>query len=319
VDWRENYNDPNKESARWLDAAAEAEDRAHHSSARLIHVMDREADSFELFDGLVMLGADFVIRLNHDRRVDEGSLISERIAEAPLMLERSVALSARARKELPAARAKHPPREERVAQLEVVACETQIQRPHHDRKCAAELRLRVVHVREPRPPDGEPPVDWRIITTLPIRTPAEVAAIVDHYRARWLIEEYFKALKTGCGYSLRQQMSRDALERTLAICIPQAWRLLAIRWISRHEPAAPASAVVNEVQLQCLKVRKPNATLETVNDVALAIAQLGGHVRSNGAPGWLVLGRGMQKLSDMEAMFIAIRDAIAPAEAEREM
>jgi len=310
IDWRKNYDDPNKESMRWMNAAAESEDRAH--SSRLIHVMDREADSFELFNGLVALDADFVIRLKHDRRVDGGSVISERIAKAPLFLERSVVLSARATKTPPDAKAKHPPREERVAQLEVVACEVRIQRPRHHDGSAEELCLRVVHVREPDPPEGAPPVDWRLITTLPIGTPEEVAAVVDHYRARWLIEEYFKALKTGCGFSLRQQMTRDALERTLAICIPQAWRLLAIRWMSRHEPTAPAAAVINEVQLQCLKIRKPKATLKTVNDVAIAVAQLGGHVKSNGAPGWLVLGRGMQKLSDMEAMFIAIRNAMAP-------
>lgn len=310
--WRENYDDPNKESARWLAAAAEVEDYVHGDS-HLIHVMDREGDSFEIFSGLVALGTDFVIRLKHDRRVDEESVISERIAEAPVILERSVALSSRAPKSAPDAKAKHPPREERIAQLEVVACEVRIQRPHHDRSSATELCLRVVHVREPHPPEGMPAIDWRIVTTLPIGTPVEVAAIVDHYRARWLIEEYFKALKTGCGYSLRQQMSLDALERTLAICIPQAWRLLAIRWTSRNEPAAPAAAVVTDAQLQCLKLRNPKATLKTAHDVALAIAQLGGHVRSNGAPGWLVLGRGLQKLSDMEAMFIAMREAMTLA------
>lgn len=306
--WLENYKDVNKEPTRWLAAVVDAEERVQGRS-RLIHVMDREADSFEIFNGLVARSSDFVIRLSHDRRVDENGVISERIANAPVMLERSVALSPRAAKSAPDAKKKHPPREERMAQLEVVACEIRIQRPHHDRNSATELCLNVVHVREPHPPEGMEAIDWRIITTLPIGTAAEVAAIVDHYRARWLIEEYFKALKTGCGYSLRQQMSLDALERTLAICIPQAWRLLAIRWTSRHQPDAPADAVVTDTQLQCLRLRKPNAKLNTAQDVALVVAQMGGHVRSNGAPGWLVLGRGLQKLYDMEAMFIAVRDA----------
>ena len=315
--WMENYNDPNKESARWLKAATEVEECVRSSSSRAIHVMDREGDSFEIFSGLVALDADFVIRLTHDRRVDDDALISERIVKAPVMLTRSVALSARAPKAAPAANAKHPPREERIAQLEVTACEVRIQRPNHDRKSAKELCLNIVHVREPNPPEGVDAIDWRLVTTLPIGTPDEVAAIVDHYRARWLIEEYFKALKTGCGYSIRQQMSRDALERTLAICIPQAWRLLAIRWTSRNEPTAPAEAVVTETQLQCLKLRNPKATLNTAHDVALVVAKLGGHVRSNGEPGWLVLGRGMQKLSDMEAMFIALRNAAGPPRRRR--
>lgn len=313
--WLQNYNDPNKEPARWLAAAVDVE-KCVTGGSRLIHVMDREADSFEIFNGLVMLGADFVIRLRHDRRVDGDGVISEHTTKAAVMLERSVALSSRAVKAAPDAKKKHPPRDERMAQLEIVACEVRILRPHHDDKSAAELCLRVVHVREPNPPAGEEAIDWRIITTLPIDTAAEVAAIVDHYRARWLIEEYFKALKTGCGYSLRQQMSLDALERTLAISIPQAWRLLAIRWTSRNEPTAPAATVVTHTQLQCLKLRSPKAPLNTVHDVAVVVAKMGGHLRSNGAPGWLTLGRGMQKLYDMEAMFIAVRDA-ATAERER--
>ncbi len=45
-------------------------------------------------------------------------------------------------------------------------------------------------------PTGETPVEWFLLTNLPVDTPDEIAFVVDCYRGRWTIEEYFKALKT---------------------------------------------------------------------------------------------------------------------------
>ena len=36
------------------------------------------------------------------------------------------------------------------------------------------------------------------LTTEPVATSADIEAVVDMYRTRWLIEECNKALKTGC-------------------------------------------------------------------------------------------------------------------------
>ena len=56
------------------------------------------------------------------------------------------------------------------------------------------LTLQVVEVREVDPPAAEAPVVWRLVTTEPIDTEAQVAAVVDAYCQRWLIEEFFKAV-----------------------------------------------------------------------------------------------------------------------------
>ena len=65
---------------------------------------------------------------------------------------------------------------------------------------AKTLSVNVVHVLEPEPPTGDVPVEWFLLTSLPVATPKQIAYVVDCYRARWMIEEYFKALKTGCQY-----------------------------------------------------------------------------------------------------------------------
>lgn len=73
------------------------------------------------------------------------------------------------------------------------------------------LTLNVVEVREVDPPKNEAPVIWRLATTEPVDTEEQVAAVVDAYRQRWLVEEFFKALKTGCRFQQLQLESSRAL------------------------------------------------------------------------------------------------------------
>lgn len=47
------------------------------------------------------------------------------------------------------------------------------------------------------PPEGEVPISWFLLNTEPIETQEEILAEVDYYRKRWVIEEFFKALKSG--------------------------------------------------------------------------------------------------------------------------
>ena len=67
----------------------------------------------------------------------------------------------------------------------------------------AKLAINFVHVREVGTNGSEAPVEWTLATSEPIATVADVLRVVDIYRARWVIEEYFKSLKTGCSFEKR--------------------------------------------------------------------------------------------------------------------
>ena len=41
----------------------------------------------------------------------------------------------------------------------------------------------------------------------------------------------------------------------------------------------------------------------TVRDLMLGIAALGGHIKNNGDPGWLVLGRGFRRFAEAEEVW----------------
>jgi len=156
------------------------------------------------------------------------------------------------------------------------------------------------------PPRDVEPISWKLLTTEPIKTTAQVEAIVDAYRARWVIEEYFKALKTGCAFEKRQLESFRTLVNALAVFSVMAWRLLLLRSTARLSPDAPATSALAERQVQVLQAlsRMEDSALPhvdmppspTAQDALLAVAQLGGHIKNNGPPGWQILGRGYESL-----------------------
>jgi hypothetical protein len=161
-----------------------------------------------------------------------------------------------------------------------------------------ECTLNFVRVWEPSPPAGEVAVEWDLFTTEPINSPEDLLKIIDIYRARWRIEELFKAIKTGCAFEKRQLESFETLINALAIFLPIAWRLLHLRSQVSDKPDALALTILDPIELEVLrlKAKRPLPEKPTRRDALLAIARLGGHLKHNGDPGWQVLGRGLERL-----------------------
>lgn len=304
--------DESKESARWALQVAEVE-RAVGGRAPLLHVMDREADAYPLLSTMVEQGQHFVIRVARERLVfeleeegvpaDEPLPLSHALVDFPTALIREVPLRRRKATTLARSKQLQPERSARTAKLAISAGRLAFRRPRYwDDALPPQLELNVVQVREVDAPEGEDPVSWVLVTTEPISTPTELEAIVDHYRQRWLIEEFFKALKTGCDFESRQLESFATLTNALGLLLPVAWQMLLLRWLSRANPTAPAETVLSRTQMTLLRSRGQKLPLSgaTVLDALYAVAGLGGHIRNNGAPGWLTLSRGMQDLAMLE-------------------
>lgn len=294
-----------RESFRWRTLAAEVGSLTK-GAVHAIHVMDSEADSYDLISALVNGGQSFVIRLTHDRGVrdEEGARVplSNVVAEQKGSFTRDVQLSARsAPYHEQRGRKRNGARNSRLATLEFSARSVTLVAPK-SANAKDDLELNIVHVNEVEPPPGAEPVSWLLVTTEPIGTKAEIERVVDAYRARWTIEELFKALKTGCAFEKRQLESLPALLNALAVFIPIAFELLALRAAARTDPEQPASKLLRPTQLLILERHKDTRLQRkaTARAALLAIARLGGHITNNGEPGWIVLGRGYQKLLDLE-------------------
>ena len=218
--------------------------------------MDREGDNYELLAHLQPHHERSVVRLHYDRR-----LHGEAHAGAPATLEaarpcdalceRPVTVSARPVGTRPRPLVKRrPARATRVATVRFAAAAVMLKRPRDDRHpWPASLAVHVVYATEVDPPDGEPPLEWRLVTTEPITTTEQVLRIVEWYRTRWLIEEFFKCLKTGCAYEKRQLESLDTLLVALALLAPIAWQLLLLRHLARERPDVGATVALTQRQI----------------------------------------------------------------------
>lgn len=297
-----------KESDRWRVAALDVQGR-FSSETKVIHVMDRESDSFPLMAALKEGGCSFVIRAKYDRVLGGGLKLRETVEAIEGEALRDVPLSKRKHINK---RYAHPERNARMASLHFRAHKVVLPKPPEASAAVRTLEVNVVHVYEPNPPAGQPPVDWLLLTTEPVQTLEQALQVIDWYRARWVIEEYFKALKTGCAYEKRQLEALLALLNALALLAPVAWALLHLRSTARDNPGAPASDFFSSEELRLLRglsVRVRLAAKPTIHDAMLAIAGLGGHLRRNGAPGWQTLGDGFFEFLAAQRALAAIRRA----------
>jgi len=306
-----------REFARWEKLVELSAERLDGTKA--VHVMDREADAYEVFCRLVEHGQDFVIRSKDDRILDvpwgddtQPRHLHDALDSASYVMRRDVQLSTK-RPDRMARLRKTPRRMTRVASLRVTATHVAIRHPpfvggksRHGSRLPRAMPLNVVQVQETSAPAGQVAVRWVLLTTLPVDTVEQVELVIDCYRRRWLIEEYFKAIKTGCAYEKRQLESSHTLLNALALFVPIAWRLLTLRYLARETPDDDATAVLSERQIQILRARDkvPLGRRPTVTALLMAVAAEGGHLKNNGDPGWQVLGRGYEKLLYMELGFV---------------
>jgi hypothetical protein len=197
-----------------------------------IYVGDSGSDIFTFWQTCKELGYDFVLRVAQDRDVD----ISEGAAAVALdekhlkTLVRSLPAKDAHVLSIPAQH--HQPKRE--ALLQITFQEVSIHPPLHGAFLAkAEIAAWVVRVWETDPPEGQEPLEWILLTTLPLVRVSNAWEVVQWYSWRWLLEDFHKALKTGCRMEHRNLQSVEAQWRLLAILTPIALRLLVIRQAAR--------------------------------------------------------------------------------------
>src|SRR6202051_3117539 len=175
-----------KESQRWLSVTAQAS--AVLSSARSITVIsDRESDIYEHF-ARRPANVDLIVRASWNRKI---KLQSGAFAQLFAFVD-SLPEAARFSVTIPAA----PGRKERTAELALRFSPVTLCRPHPSPgpDLPDTIRLTIVDVRElSSNHDGEL-IHWRLLTTHVVRSPKQARRIVDLYRRRWTIEEFFRTL-----------------------------------------------------------------------------------------------------------------------------
>jgi hypothetical protein len=187
----------------------------------------------------------------------------------------------------------HPKRE---AVLMVSFEAVRIQPPLHNATLTkTELPLWVVRVWEPLPPTGVEPIEWLLVSSVPVLSVDDAWERVRWYRCRWLIEEFHKVLKSGCRFEDRRMHTVTALQNLLAILTPIGMRLLHLRQLATFSPDLPATQVVAEEVVQVVALLdQRHVTCTTVRSLCCSIARFGGFLarQCDGLPGWQTLWQG---------------------------
>jgi hypothetical protein len=282
----------NRQSQRWVNAVKVI--GTPPVGVRWVHVGDRESDIFPFFEECQTARVDFCIRIKQNRRVgdwtvDDPRYLLDQARQLPAMGER--------RLELPA----KPGQAARTADLRVSWQAVSFRSPSDRPGEPTTLSAWVVRTWEPTPPADVTPIEWLLLTSVPVLTLQDALERIDWYSCRWIVEEYHSCLKTGCAVEHSQLQHAQRLQRLLAFVSLLAVRLLQLRDLSRTAPHLLARQVVQGVLVQIIAYRThtdPNTmTLATFwRDVA-AIGGFPGR-KSDGQPGWKRLWHGWLRLLD---------------------
>lgn len=294
-----------KESIRWQHSLERTVERLGTAEA-LISVCDREADIFEFLAYHIAKGIDFVVRASWNRRISEevGGLF-EAAQRAPLIAHRTIQIEQRGAQLARNGQSKRDARKRRETTTRIQAAQVQL-RPPRSRKTdvAKPLDLHVVRVSEIDPVEGQAPLEWLLLTSLPISTEEEVKEIVEHYECRWLIEDFHKCWKTGCRLETRPLQSLEAVERMMAIMAPIGLRILQMKFLATSEDAEDTPAPLDDDEWRCLWSATSKEPIPESKPSArwafFALAKLGGFydTKRTGRPGWSTLWSGWAKFQE---------------------
>ena len=290
-----------RESFRW-EQLLKISSQGIPAGTKVLTVADREADIYDFFVAAQELGQDVLVRSKYNRR------LPGQVHRLWDVVERTKAIG-HLTIEVP--RADDKPR--RTAHLELHVAPVTL-RPPGPAEASRPLSLYAVLVQETQPPEGEEPIQWRLLTTLTVSTAADAGNCVHWYAQRWKIERYHYTLKSGCRIEELQLETLDRLHRALTVYCVVAWRLLYLTYMARMQPDAPCTGFLSDSEWQVLycmthRSRKLPPSPPNLQTAVIWIARLGGFLarKGDGFPGVQVLWRGYRRLQDMVATWDLLR------------
>jgi hypothetical protein len=283
-----------KESFRWavgIQDCYQAIERNVEPPARprVIHLLDREGDIYEVFETIEDCHAYGIIRSSQNRRTADGHLSQDAVAGSPIRLRRILDL----------ARGHGQPARQAKVEVRYRALQLNSNRPGR-----RPIQCTMIEVREVDAPEGVEPIHWFLWTNLPVHNVNDAWEIVQKYRFRWRIEEMHLVLKSGCAMEKLGLEKGERLQKALALYAAVAVRIVRLRDLARTEPDAPCTHALSGDEWRALWAhihKQPvpeDCPVPTLREAIRWIGRLGGHLgrRCDGEPGVRRLWCGYRKL-----------------------
>ena len=312
-----------KESHRWIDAFRRAREEARLApNTRFVCAADSEADIYELLvevqaepcevEWIVRACQNRALQGDHEKNTETAELadavgnhLREEVLAQDVLFTQTIKVRGRKAKIGCEDRGRRQPRKSRTAEVEVRAARVTLRPPWRPDRKLPPVSVNVVLVREIAPPAGEPPVEWILITNLPIDTIEQVRQVIQYYCVRWMIEVFFRTLKSGCRVESRRFEQVDRLLPCLAVYLIVSWRTLYVCRLGRSFPDISCEAIFEPAEwksvYRVVRREPPPSAPPKLSEMVRMVAQLGGYVNRKGAdePGPQTVWLGLQRTHDM--------------------
>lgn len=305
-----------KESVRWVEGFRQAREVAQKTpTTKCICISDSESDIYELFvEPRGEQPVEWLVRACQDRAVlgdaensgNEARRLREAVESSPVLFTKEITVRGRQAKVSCEARGRRQPRENRTTQVEVRATTVTLRGPQRPDIKLPPVTVNVVQVCEVNPPVDDERVEWLLITTLQIDTVDQVRAIILYYTVRFLIEVFFRVLKSGCRIEKRRFEHIDRMLPCVAMYLIVAWRTLMVCRLGRSCPDLPCEAIFDPAEWKSVWMAVTRKALPrhppTLGTILPLIAQLGGYVlypNRKDPPGPQTIWLGLQRMYDL--------------------
>lgn len=304
-----------KESYRWVEGLHCAERAAATCpETTCVCVGDSESDIYDVIAAQAQSetkNLHLLVRAGQNRSTTEEQGWFDQVRRTDKIADQTISVRAREAKIGKGKSARSRSRKARIAELEIRKATIEICRSVHNDKCLpATITVNVVLCEETNPPEGEDPISWMLVTTLPIETAEDVQRIIQAYCIRWQIEVFFRTLKSGCRIERRRFEAIDRVLNCLAFYSVVAWRLMYVCHLGRECPDIECEVIFEPCEWKSVYVmlglELPKEGCPSLNEVVRAIARLGGFIdRAANAPGTQTLWVGLQRSYDLSTAWNA--------------
>jgi len=305
-----------KDSFRWIESLRNTATLLKPHSCDFVTICDREADMYDFFLCAKEIGTKILVRGNYNRKVNKKSLYSEVTGIKLWSLLKQKKSIGNIEIEIP----KQKEQSGRKVKCEVRISQFELSSPlnHVDRKIKdlPNLKMYAIYLSEKNVSKEVEPIDWMLLTNIPVETFDEALEKISWYCLRWRIEVFHKILKSGLKVEDCRLSTSERLTRYLSVMSIVAWRLFWLTMISRTTPKASCNLFLTamEWKILYLKFNKNQKLPEhppSIKQCTIWIAMLGGFLnrKSDNEPGITHVWRGLKIFSNMLEGVEIMRDS----------
>lgn len=314
-----------KKSFRWLEGYRDCVEIAKKvPKTRILTVMDREGDIFELFVEAepTRKRVGLLVRAMHNRRLEGNERkLFEELKTNENRVQIKTIIPRQRWKKAKGVKSEQKGIPAREAKLTVRFQEITIKSTRSDLRSKGAITLGGVYAHEENPPADAKRIEWLLLTTEEVKTADDAARIIDLYTRRWRIEEWHRVLKSGCKVQEHQNETAERLKRVIVIDAIIAWRIQLMTLLGREVPDLPCTVFFDEWEvkvLEALEKEKGKRGMKppfTLGVAIILVAKKGGYLarRSDPPPGPKCIWKGMVALYSLVAGYrLAINQTKPP-------